>query len=377
MNRLLPAYVIAVSLVFSVAANAQQPIDPSKGKAKDNTVWYDIRLLDIEGRGFDDTESFYDRLPARAKKTVRDPVWRLSQDSTGICVRFQTDAPEIAASWTLRSKNLAMPHMPATGVSGLDLYVQLPNRQWHWLGTPRPTTFPTNTATIINGITKEKRNYLLYLPLYNGVTEVAIGIPKDCRIWKATPRPKGQDKSIVFYGTSITQGGCASRPGMVHTAILGRQLDRPVINLGFSGNGRMEKEVGAFLAELDASIFVLDCLPNITAAEVSERTEPLVKQLRKAHPQTPIVLVEDRTYTNAILRTASRKRNDDSRAALKSAFERLQKAGVPNLYYIPGEHLLGADGEGTVDGSHPTDLGFMRQAEAFAKVLRPILEKTK
>jgi hypothetical protein len=178
----------------------------------------------------------------------------------------------------------------------------------------------------------------------------------------------------VFYGTSITQGGCASRPGMVHTAILGRWLDAPVINLGFSGNGQMEAEVATLMAELDVSVFVIDCLPNISAGEVASRTEPLVAILRKAHPATPIVLVEDRSYTDSFILESKRQRNLTSREALKVVFDRLQKAGDPSLYYIPGEDLIGDDGEGTVDSSHPTDLGFIRQSEAFLKVLRPILE---
>jgi hypothetical protein len=182
-----------------------------------------------------------------------------------------------------------------------------------------------------------------------------------------------KEKPIVFYGTSITQGGCASRPGMVHTAILQRRLGRPVINLGFSGNGRMEAELGRLLAELDPAVYVLDCLPNINAAEVRERTEPLVKILRDTHPQTPILLVEDRSYSDSFLVESKRTRNVESRKELRGAFVRMQQAGVPGLHYLEGEHLLGADNEGTVDSSHPTDLGFVRQADAFEAALRPIL----
>ena len=126
-------------------------------------------------------------------------------------------------------------------------------------------------------------------------------------------------------------------------------------------------------AELDPAVFVLDCLPNMNAKEVAERVEPFVETLRKSRPTTPIVLVEDRTYSNAFLLPGPRQRNDDSRAALKIAFANLQKLGVQHLHYIPGEDLLGPDNEGTVDSSHPTDLGFLRQAEAFAKVLRGVL----
>ena len=129
------------------------------------------------------------------------------------------------------------------------------------------------------------------------------------------------------------------------------------------------------LAELDPSVYVLDCLPNMNAAQVTERVEPFVRTLRQAHPRTPVVLVEDRRFSNDFLVAPRRKGNDENHAALRAAFARLKKAGVKNLYYIPGDPLLGNDGEGTVDGSHPTDLGFLRQADAFAKVLAPLLRK--
>lgn len=351
-------------------------VDPKLARAdpKKDVLWYDVQKLTIEGKGWQNTKEPFDRLPAKAEKMVRPAVWGLSRDSAGICVRFVTNAPEIHARWTLRSKRLEMVHMPATGVSGLDLYVQGKDGKWRWLGIGRPTG-QTSEAVLVDGIPAGERNYLLYLPLYNGVTAVEVGIAKKYQLAKAEARSAQRQKPIVFYGTSITQGGCASRPGMVHTAILGRWLDYPVINLGFSGNGRMEPEIGQLMSEIDAAAYVIDCLPNMNGKEVSERTEPLVRQLRQARPQTPIVLVEDRSYTNSFLRKGLRQRNEENRAALRSAFEKLKKAQVTNLYYIPGEDLLGDDTEGTVDSSHPTDLGFLRQAEAFQRVLRPMLAK--
>ena len=133
--------------------------------------------------------------------------------------------------------------------------------------------------------------------------------------------------------------------------------------------------MGELLAELDPSIYVLDCLPNMNAEMVAERVEPFVRALRQAHPKTPIVLVEDRRYPDGFLVLGKSKGNDANHAALRAAFQRLKKSGVRNLYYIPGDSLLGDDGEGTVDSSHPNDLGFMRQADAFAKVLGPLLRK--
>jgi hypothetical protein len=164
---------------------------------------------------------------------------------------------------------------------------------------------------------------------------------------------------------------------MVHTAIVGRRLNYPVINLGFSGNGRMEPEMADLLAELDPSIYVLDCLPNMNGQAVSERVEPFVRKLRQAHPDTPILFVEDRTYSDAFMIQSRKQRNIENRRELNKVYSRLKSKGVKHLYYLCGERLLEDDRDNlaTVDGSHPTDLGFLRQANAFCKALKPILLK--
>ncbi|MEX2173867.1 MAG: SGNH/GDSL hydrolase family protein, partial [Pirellulaceae bacterium] len=272
---------LLVGLLVGVVAQGAEPLDPKRGKEEAGVVWYDIRELGIEGQAWDDVQAPFDRLPAKAEGKVRDAVWNLSRDSAGLCVRFTTDSPEVHCRWTLTKANLAMPHMPATGVSGVDLYVHT-DRGWRWVACGRPAA-QTNSAPLVGGLDATSRDWLLYLPLYNGASSVEVGIAKSAKI-APLPRAAGHDKPIVFYGTSITHGACASRPGMVHTAILGRRLDRPVVNLGFSGNGKMEPAVNELLAEIDAAMYVIDCLPNMNAAEVAERTEPVVALLRKARP---------------------------------------------------------------------------------------------
>ncbi|HND55740.1 MAG TPA: SGNH/GDSL hydrolase family protein, partial [Pirellulaceae bacterium] len=259
----------------------------------------------------------------------------------------------------------AMPHMPATGVSGLDLYVKLGDGKWHWLANGRPSA-QTNTAVLARELGGESREYLVYLPLYNGVSSLEIGVPAGAKLEPAAARAA---KPVVVWGTSITQGGCASRPGMVHTAILARRLERDVINLGFSGNGKMEPEMARFIAEIDAAAYLIDCLPNMTAAEVTERVENVVKILREKRPNAAIILAEDRTYSDAYLIKSKRERNESSRKALREAFARMQESKIPNVIYLPGEGQLGADEEGTVDSSHPTDLGFLRMADFFEPYL--------
>jgi hypothetical protein len=337
--------------------------------ASANIQWQDVRDWGVEGKAWQDTEKYFDRLPARAKGKVRDAVWNLSRHSAGMLARFRTDAQEIWVDYEVTSSNLAMPHMPATGVSGVDLYAEVDDGQWRWLSVSRPTSQHTSAA-LISDLAPGKRSYTLYLPLYNGTQSLKIGVPKGTAFEPIAPR---SEKPLVFYGTSITHGACASRPGMPHPAILGRRLQRPVINLGFSGNGRMESEVGEFLTEVDASVFVIDCLPNMKGAEVAARAVPLVKQLRAARPQAAILLVEDRTYPNAYLLPKRQQSLADNRKALRAAYAQLRDAGVERLGYVVGDDLLGEDRDDTTDGSHPSDLGFFRQADALEKQLVKLL----
>ncbi len=339
--------------------------------AQTNVQWVDSRSLTIEGQGWRDTAAPFDRLPAKAETLVRPEVWNLSRHSAGIVVRFRARASAIHARWTLGLDRLAIPNTAGIGHSGLDLYARDAAGKLRWLGFGSPTKFPTNEVALVSGMKPEWRDYQLYLPLFNSVLKLELGVPAGEEITPAAVRPQ---PPIVFYGTSITHGAGASRAGMTHVAILGRRFDRPVINLGFSGNGRMEIEVARLLGELEPALYVVDCLPNIEAPAVTERTEPLIRELRRARPRTPILLVEDRTYQDAWLAEAKLRRNQASRAALRAVYDKLRRDKFPGLGYVDGESLLGTDGEGTVDSSHPNDLGYVRQADAIAPALRQLLQ---
>lgn len=331
-------------------------------------AWHDAKDWGVEGKGWSDTKRFYDRLPGKAEGVVRGAVWNLSRHSAGMCADIETDATSIAAKWSLLSGNLAMPHMPATGVSGLDLYAQ-EDGKWYWLAVAKPSK-QSNQVTLMSGIKPGKRRYRIYLPLYNGTESLAIGVDSKAHFKPIKPRT---EKPLLFYGTSITHGACASRPGMPHPAILGRWFDKPVINLGFSGNGRMEAEVAQLLGELDPCVYIIDCLPNMNGPTVAQRAAPLVRIIRKARPNTPILLVEDRSFTNSRFLPGRQQHHAASRAALTNAYKTLQKEGVKGLHYLEGADLLGDDGEGATDGSHPSDLGFMRQAKVMAPVIKKVL----
>ncbi|MFL2596804.1 MAG: SGNH/GDSL hydrolase family protein [Flavobacteriaceae bacterium] len=338
---------------------------------KDDIDWYDLKEIGVEGKGWKKTKRYFDRFPSKAEGLVREPVWNLSRHSSGMCARFTTNSTDIYVRYKLHHEDLAMPHMPATGVSGLDLYANDNQGIDRWVSVILPNK-QNMDSSIARDLAPGLRQYTLYLPLYNGVDDLEVGIMKGHSFIPLNPR---QEKPILFYGTSIMQGACASRPGLAIPAILGRRLKRPTINLGFSGNGIMEPEIASLLAEQDPCVFVIDCLPNMDETSVSERTIPFVKKLREAHKKTPILLVEDRSFTNTIFFPKIKTHHQKSRIALKNAYRELSNAGIENLFYLEGENLLGKDGEGATDGSHPNDLGMIRYADSYEPVLRTILKQ--
>ena len=338
-----------------------------------DVAWYDASALTIEGRGWDasETESPYDRLPARAREAIRPEVWNLSRHSAGLSVRFETDAPEISARWRLVNESLAMDHMPATGVSSVDLYLDRAGAgpAW-WLGTGRGVQSVDPSAVLVGQLSGQRQRFLLNLPLYNGVERVEIGISPNASIW---PAPRHTGRPVVFYGTSIVQGGCASRPGMAYPSIIARSLDIETINLGFSGNAHMEPEIARLLAELDARAFVLDPLPNMRGAMIDERALPFVQTLRAAHSDTPIVMMECYPRQNHPFVAESRRVCDEKAKAFRAVYDRQRSAGDESLYWLDAADLIGSDGEGTVDGSHPNDLGFHRMARVTSALLKTIV----
>jgi lysophospholipase L1-like esterase len=332
-------------------------------------VWHEVTQADVEGQGWSDTESPFDRLPARAKQLVRVPVWDLSRDSAGLSVRFVTDAASIAARWTLNTEELGMYHMPPTGVSGVDLYVRNGDG-WHYLATGRATEYPTNTFQLVAGLEGVKTDYRLYLPLYNGVTRLEIGVPDNASLQIAA---KKETSPVVVYGTSITQGGCASRPGMSYPAILGRRLERPMINLGFSGNGKSEPEMARLLAELDPAAFVLDPVPNLFPEDIARRLPEFIHILRAARPKTPILLVESPLFPNIEFVASGADRVKQSNEQLCRVYTQCRDAGDERIALVPACDLTVDHGEATVDGVHPTDLGFVRLADTIEPYLRKAL----
>ena len=336
------------------------------------------QLNEPEGRGWQLPEALRltDRLPARAKDRVPEAVWELSRHSAGLYYRFRTDADRIAARWTVGLEPVAMPNMPASSCSGVDLYAADDQGLLRWASFGAPTEVGTTTETLltdIRAVAGGLREYRLYLPLHNQVDDVFVGIPEGARfqIVDHDPRPP-----VLYYGTSIVHGVAASRSGMAMPAQLGRKLGRPVIGLGFSGNARMEESLAALFGELEVAAYLVDCLPNMTADQVAERAEPFLRRLRQDRPTTPILLIEDRTMANAWIREGVQDGHDARRAELRKVYQKLTDAGDQDLHYLEATGLLGSDDEGTVDGSHPTDLGFSRMVTHLLPAVERLLSDT-
>ena len=351
-------YIVAAVLGTSLSGFAQMKwVSPAT-----DSGWV------VEGRLWQ--EGGYGRLPARAQKMVRPQVWRLGTQSAGLKIRFWSNSPDIFLEYQLAGK-LALPHMPATGVSGFDLYRRTPEGKQFWLAATKPTAM-TGKVKLVSGLKGNPRVpslYTLYLPLYNGVKSLKIGVPEGKLL---EPAAANKLKPIVVYGTSIAQGACATRPGLAWTNILERRLDWPVVNLGFSGNGRMETEVTELFVEKEAAVYVIDCLPNVHTQQVRERIAPLLDLIRRHRPDTPILLVESALLDDAVWNHRGRRVVEEKWAALRAEYNK-RKSKDKNLYYLSGKNLLGNDGEATVDAVHPNDIGMVRYADAYEKVLRPIL----
>ena len=334
----------------------------------------------IEGQAWPaEVAAPYDRLPARAETAVREPVWNLSRQGAGLMIRFRTNATEIKVRYGVGG-NHAKPHMPATGVSGVDLYAINSDGDWLWCAGKYSfgDTITYNFANLTPNDTYHNmgREYRLYLPLYNQVTWLEVGVPDETIF---TPLPVRLEKPVVVYGTSIAQGACASRPGMAWTSILGRKIDRPLINLAFSGNGQLEEALIDLLAEIDAKLYVLDCLPNLTpprfpAEEVHSRILTSVRRLRQKHPDTPILLTDHAGYTDGLINAERKKAFEEVNETLIKAFAQLKSEGIEHIYLLPIEEI-NLDIETTVDGTHPNDLGTFRYAAAYEKTIREILHE--
>jgi len=334
-------------------------------------IYHDACGFPLLGKSTEVYGGRYERLPDSLKDISRPSLWNLSRNSAGMAIRFRSNSTRIAVKWENLFNN-HMNHMTDTGVKGLDLYCWESNK-WRFINSARPKG-KTSQATIIANMKPEEREYMLYLPLYDGLASLFIGIDSLAIIDQPLIDYPIRQKPIVFYGTSILQGGCASRPGMAHTNIISRRLNRECINWGFSGNAFLDLEVAKVIAEVDASIFVLDFVPNASVEQMKERMETFYRIIRTKHPDTPIIFIEDPIFTHTLyderIAKEVRRKND----TLREIFNRLKKKNEKNIILISSKNMLGEDGEATIDGIHFTDLGMMRYADLVCPIIKKAIK---
>ncbi len=296
------------------------------------------------------------RLPQAVSETVNEGVLMLGAHTAGGRIRFKTDSKYIALVARIAAGK--MPHFAFAGSAGFDIYVD-----GRYFSTYVPTIDVTNHVEGIRSFPESKmREITIHMPLYSSVFELYIGLDENSTVSEATPYKV--EKPIVYYGSSITQGGCASRPGMAYQNTISRHFDCDHINLGFSGSAKGEEAMANYIASLEMSAFVYDYDHNAPSVEHLDAThEKFFNIIRKAHPELPVIMMP---------RPAIFKCNDDDRrrAVIEKTYNRAIAAGDKNVYYITSAELCALCGdEGTVDGCHPTDFGFNSMARAIIEVI--------
>lgn len=336
-----------------------------------NVVYTDLSAFPLYGKVSEDTNERYERLPSRLEGVSRGPVWYLGRNSAGLYIRFRSNSTSIYARWESTFNN-SMTHMTDTGTKGLDLYA-LVDGEWRHVCSAQPQG-KKSEREIISNMDPVEREYMLYLSLYDGVMSLEIGVDEGAFIGHPAVDRPSREKPVVMYGTSILQGGCANRPGMAHTNIIGRRLDREVINLGFSGNALLDIEIAELMASVaDPGLYVLDYVPNASAEAIDKVGEDFFRIIRNAHPDVPVIFIEDvifptTQFDNRLLEEVTTKN-----AAQKRLYDRLKKSGEKKIYYISAKGMIGDDGEATVDGIHFTDLGAMRYVDHVLPVMKKAL----
>lgn len=367
MKRIFSVLISLTVVVLSFAQTAaEQAAEPA-------TVWHEGAEFPVFGKATEQTLTPYDRLPASYQPLIRKRLWNLGRNTAGLYIRFCSDSPTIKLRWTSRF-GVKMNHMTDTGVRGLDLYFLDENGQWRFARNGRPSKEMFTEAVVISNMEVKEREWMLYLPLYDGLKDLKIGVDTLSYIGQPKVNSPASGDQIVFYGSSIMQGGCVSRPGALATSVISRELDREVINLGFSGNAHLDMEIAELMAQVsDPSLFVLDYVPNSTAEMICQKGEDFFKIIRTAHPGVPIIFVERPIYPHSALDVGVAEDIEARNNAQKELYRKLRKSGCKKLYYLSGEKILGNDGEGTVDGVHSDDIGAQRYVEAIMPLIKKAL----
>lgn len=367
MKKTLAIIAMLVAVTGAYADEAAKPVR-----------YVDAETLRLANKAFSDTERTYSRLPKYLKDSVRADLWSRQECSSGMAVRFATNSSQIGVRYNLLW-DFSMLHQAPTGTKGTDLYVFEGDSVWRHVNTNRPRVNNPEEkmcqATYVSNLdTTRMTEYMIYLPTYDGVTKLEVAIDSASVITPGDPSIIDSTKKIVAYGTSILQGGCASRPGMASTCILSRDLNCEIANLGFSGEGKMDPELARALATIpDVDVFLIDPVPNCTEMMCDTLTYDFINIIRQARPDVPIVMLEGPIYPYARYDSFFRKYLPAKNAAFRRNYERLKAENPANLYYVDSVNLDGVEDDGTVDGIHLTDLGFKYYADKLRPVLAPLI----
>lgn len=371
------AALLISTAIAPVAIAADEPEKP--------WTYVDAQNLRIINHAFaGETERTYARLPRYVKDSIPEgrELWDRQQCSSGIGVRFATNSTRIGCKYTLYW-DTHMIHMADTGLKGTDLYILEGDSVWRHVNTNRPYVKKDENgnktklveSTYVSNLDGQMHEYVIYFPLYDGIEDFSVKIDSGAVITKGRPEVINANRRIVAYGTSILQGGCASRTGMAATNIIGRELNCEVVNLGFSGEGKQDTYVARAMATIpDVDVFLLDPVPNCTEMMCDTLTYNFVKTLRALRPDVPIVMLEGPIYPYARYDSFFGKYLPKKNDAFRRNYERLKAENPDNLYYVTSEGLDGPEDDGTVDGIHLTDLGFLHYANKMIPILRPLLD---
>ena len=348
-----------------------------KGIDESKYTWYDAKSVpfDINGLKWFNQEKKYRRLPSQENTEHKIPlkVERLANCTAGGQVRFKTNSRHIALRVKIPPIKVRY-HQTPLGQRGFDCYVgKAPNLEYY--GSVKFSIEQLEYASKFMINTNGMVDVVFNMPLYGGVESIEIGLDKNAQVLPPTPLTD-DGNCIVVYGTSITQGGGANRPGMLYTNILSRMLNREVVNLGFSGSGKGEPEIARLITNIDKKdLIILDFEAN-THEKLRTVLRPFIEEIRKKEKNTPILILS----RIALLRDRNKK-NLDKRISLmnfqKDLVKELKNAGDENIYFKNGAELFTNRWglEGTIDGTHCTDLGYMLMAESLEPVVRSILDK--
>lgn len=313
--------------------------------------------------------SLFQRIDTTKYPSLPGIVKHLLAQSAGKLVTFKTNSRQIGAKWCVSSKKQLVNLSPVCQ-KGLDLYIKK-NGTWVFAGIGRPNQ-NCNEEIIVSAMDDSEKECLLYLPLYDETLSLEIGVETGSSISKLISPFK---KRVLVYGSSITQGASASRPGLAYPAQLSRKTGIDFLNLGLSGNGKMQPEVADMITDIAADAYILDCVPNSSPAEIKERTAYLVNSIRRKYPKAPIIMIQSMRREQGNFNKSIRDRVTAQNTAIRIEFDALIAKGLKDLYFIPERSFLGTDHEGTIDGSHPNDLGFERFLNSISPPLFKILKK--